>query len=218
MARYASLVGPRNAAVRQTAAQEAQESARQDLLPQGPPDHASQQDGTGSQVPDSAGGWALRSDKSPTLRLRRRWCGPSGCTGMGTRLPVWLASSTPRAVRLPGPRLANAARGGWRVRSGPSSGMRHTSGAGPGPTPDELVERAMDLETLLGGDPLRAREALRRLFAEGEILLHPQPEDHYVAEGRFLPMVALAEAQTTKPPASGRGPGRCPASGCAGRI
>lgn len=61
------------------------------------------------------------------------------------------------------------------------------------PTPDELVERALALETVLAGDPLRAREALRRLFADGRVVLHPQPEGHYVAEGRFLPLVALSD-------------------------
>jgi hypothetical protein len=61
------------------------------------------------------------------------------------------------------------------------------------PTPDELVERAFALETLLAGDPLRAREARRRLFVDGRVVLHPQPEGHYVAEGRFLPLVALSD-------------------------
>lgn len=62
------------------------------------------------------------------------------------------------------------------------------------PTPDELVERALALETLLAGDPLRAREALRRLFVDGRVVLHPQPQGHYVAEGCFLPLVALSDA------------------------
>jgi hypothetical protein len=61
------------------------------------------------------------------------------------------------------------------------------------PTPDELVERALALETVLAGDPLRAREALRRLFVDGRVVLHPQRDGHYVAEGRFLPLVALSE-------------------------
>lgn len=61
------------------------------------------------------------------------------------------------------------------------------------PTPDQLVERAFGLETLLAGDPLRAREALRRLFVDGRVVLHPQPEGHYIAEGRFLPLVVLAQ-------------------------
>jgi hypothetical protein len=62
------------------------------------------------------------------------------------------------------------------------------------PTPDELVERALALESLLAGEPLRAREALRRLFVDGRVVLHPQPEGHYIAEGRFLPLVVLTEA------------------------
>ena len=65
------------------------------------------------------------------------------------------------------------------------------------PTPGELVERALALETVLAGDPLHAREALRRLFADGHVLLHPQSEGHYVAEGRFLPLVVIAETPAT---------------------
>jgi hypothetical protein len=67
------------------------------------------------------------------------------------------------------------------------------------PTPEELIERALDLETVLSGDPLRAREALRRLFVDGRVVLHPQPEGHYVAEGRFLPLVALSDTLHAAP-------------------
>ena len=72
------------------------------------------------------------------------------------------------------------------------------------PAPDEVLARAMDLEATLAGDPVRAREALRRLFKDGRIVLRPQPEGHYVAEADFFPLVALTP-ETTDPPAGAGG-------------
>lgn len=87
------------------------------------------------------------------------------------------------------------------------------------PTPEDVLARARELERVLQGDAVRAREALRRVFDGGRILLHPGADGVYVAEGTFLPLVALAE--TTKPPArSPRAsrPGSLSGVGCAGRI
>lgn len=84
------------------------------------------------------------------------------------------------------------------------------------PTPDRILERAQDLDVVLAADPVRAREALRRMFDGGRIMLTPGEDGVYVAEATFLPLVALAE--TTKPPARSRGPGHGTAISCAGRI
>lgn len=85
------------------------------------------------------------------------------------------------------------------------------------PTADEVLVRAMDLEATLAGDPVRAREALRRLFKDGRIVLHPQPAGFYTAEASFLPLVALT-AETTNPPAGAGGSSSGTAISCAGRI
>ncbi|HHH29438.1 MAG TPA: hypothetical protein ENK57_13985 [Polyangiaceae bacterium] len=89
------------------------------------------------------------------------------------------------------------------------------------PTPDAIVERALDLDAMLAGAPLRAREALRRFFQGGNIILTPDHEKgHYVAKAEFLPLVALSELaanKITKPPAGSRGPSGT-SVGCAGRI
>ncbi len=84
------------------------------------------------------------------------------------------------------------------------------------PTPDRILERAHDLDAVLGGDPVRAREALRRMFDGQPIVLTPGEDRVYTAKGTLLPLVALSE--TTKPPAESRGPGRGTAISCAGRI
>ena len=59
--------------------------------------------------------------------------------------------------------------------------------------PDALLERAIDLERVLGADPLRAREALRGLFVDGRLTAHAQPDGSYVVEGTFLPLVAMRD-------------------------
>ncbi|HVY31269.1 MAG TPA: recombinase family protein [Polyangiaceae bacterium] len=88
------------------------------------------------------------------------------------------------------------------------------------PTPAVVAERAKNLRLLFGsGDPIQVREALRRYFADGRITLTPNPEGHYVAECRFLPLVALTDPtlETTKPPGRGLRPVEN-ISSCAGRI
>jgi hypothetical protein len=77
---------------------------------------------------------------------------------------------------------------------------------------------------MLGADPLRAREALRRFFQGGRIRLIPGADGVYYAEGTLLPLVALSEvtdlSETTRPPGdSPRGRFLRGASlSCAGRI
>lgn len=66
------------------------------------------------------------------------------------------------------------------------------------PTPATLLERAHDLDRVLSAGPLRAREALRTVFEGGRIAVHPQPDGSYVAEGTFLPLVAMASVRTTE--------------------
>ena len=85
------------------------------------------------------------------------------------------------------------------------------------PTPAEVADRALNLKRLFDGKPLEVREALRRYFVDGRIVLTPVAEGHYVAEGRFLPLVALVDPALDSAPERGRR-----ASwyfvGCAGRI
>lgn len=88
------------------------------------------------------------------------------------------------------------------------------------PTPAVVAERAKNLRLLFGsGDAIQVREALRRYFADGRITLTPNAEGHYVAECRFLPLVALTDPtlETTKPPGRGLRPVEN-FSSCAGRI
>ncbi len=56
------------------------------------------------------------------------------------------------------------------------------------PSPDEILRRSIALEELLTTDPVRGREALRRLFDAGQLLAHPQPDGTYVAESHIFPM------------------------------
>jgi DNA invertase Pin-like site-specific DNA recombinase len=61
------------------------------------------------------------------------------------------------------------------------------------PTPEALVERARDLEKVLAADPVRAREALRGVFDNGRIEMHPTEDGGYVAKATFLPLAAVGE-------------------------
>ena len=82
------------------------------------------------------------------------------------------------------------------------------------PSPEQVLARAKNLDRVYSADPMVIREKLRRVFKDGRILPHPQPDGTYVAEGTMLPMIALAEM--TKPPTEKPGVPRCPASSCAG--
>jgi DNA invertase Pin-like site-specific DNA recombinase len=66
------------------------------------------------------------------------------------------------------------------------------------PSADQILARAQNLMKVLEGEPMRAREALRRLFRDGQIRLCPQADRTYVAEGRFLPLVAIAETKKSQ--------------------
>ncbi len=59
------------------------------------------------------------------------------------------------------------------------------------PTPDALVERAHDLDTVLAADPVRAREAPRGAFENGRIEMHPGEDGTYTARATFLPLAAV---------------------------
>ncbi|HEY2404561.1 MAG TPA: hypothetical protein VGI10_01085, partial [Polyangiaceae bacterium] len=49
------------------------------------------------------------------------------------------------------------------------------------PAPNEVKTVVFDLKTLLGTDPVRAREVLRRFFKNGTIVLEPQEDATYIA-------------------------------------
>jgi hypothetical protein len=68
-----------------------------------------------------------------------------------------------------------------------------------------VAARALNLKRLFEGNPIEVREALRRYFVDGRIVVTPTAEGYYVAEGRFLPLVALTDPalETTKPPVRG---------------
>lgn len=59
------------------------------------------------------------------------------------------------------------------------------------PTADQVLDRALDLERTLAADPVRAREALRRLLVDGRITLEPGADGPYIATFTFLPMVLV---------------------------
>ncbi len=76
---------------------------------------------------------------------------------------------------------------------------------------------------MLASDPLRGREALRRFFEGEAIRLEPQPQGHYIAKSRLLPVALLAPELGAFGTATGQstsprlfGPGRAPQGGCAG--
>ncbi len=81
---------------------------------------------------------------------------------------------------------------------------------------DAIVERALDIQTIVDADPTRAREELGRWFDGGHIKVTPQPGDFYIAEAKFLPLMMLG-SRNTKAEAGGSGL-RATALGCAGAI
>ncbi len=82
------------------------------------------------------------------------------------------------------------------------------------PRPEDVIERAMDLEAMIARDPMQGRERLRQFFEDGRILLRPQPAGFYLAESKFLPLMLFAETPRAQSP-GGSGP-RAPAVSCAG--
>ena len=83
----------------------------------------------------------------------------------------------------------------------------------PLPSPDELLDIVLDLNTRLTADTTRGREELRRIFRDGRITLVPQPGGFYIARSEILPLVLL----TPTPSEDDQG-GRYTASSCAGAI
>jgi len=59
------------------------------------------------------------------------------------------------------------------------------------PSADAVIAKSFDLERIIEKDPLRGREALKRLFAGGVIAVHPQPEGHYLAESQLFPLALV---------------------------
>jgi site-specific DNA recombinase len=100
------------------------------------------------------------------------------------------------------------------------------------PSPEQTVERALLFERMLLEDPTRGREELRKMFEDGKVLLRPQPEGFYLAEGKFFPLTLFSlrlAPETPKARDSGestglpalmdREPGfSCSILSCAGRI
>jgi hypothetical protein len=88
------------------------------------------------------------------------------------------------------------------------------------PSPEEILRRGRRLHDLFYGKPLRAREALRRYFKEGRIVMKPQPDRTYVAESAYFPLLVLAEMATpdTPQPRSSTAGAAWLTSGCAGAI
>ena len=87
------------------------------------------------------------------------------------------------------------------------------------PSPEDVLSRAMAIETIFAGDPVRAREALRRCFKDGRIVLRPQPTKVYIAEADFFPLVALSPElapETENPPARAGGSSSGTTLSCAG--
>ena len=84
------------------------------------------------------------------------------------------------------------------------------------PSPEVVVGRALDIERMVAQDPTRARIELRKLFEDGRILLHPQPEGFYRAETTMLPLVLMLGPQTQT--VREGIPDRATALSCAGRI
>ncbi len=100
------------------------------------------------------------------------------------------------------------------------------------PSPEETAKKALDFEAVLLKDPARGREELRRLFEGERVLVRPQPEGFYIAEGTLYPLALFSlrmPPETPKARDSEESAGllaslerepdfTCSSSGCAGRI
>jgi len=60
------------------------------------------------------------------------------------------------------------------------------------PSPEVVLERSLSLERIAEREPLRAREALKRLFADGRLPVVPQREGYYVASSQLFPLALLS--------------------------
>jgi site-specific DNA recombinase len=102
------------------------------------------------------------------------------------------------------------------------------------PSPGETIERAHLFEKMVVENPSRGREELRRMFHDGKVMLKPQPDRVYLAEGTLYPLGIFSvrlDPETPKARDSwessglllsslpGSEPGfTCSSIGCAGRI
>jgi hypothetical protein len=98
------------------------------------------------------------------------------------------------------------------------------------PSPEDVTRCVAVLDEVMGGDPLVAREQLRRLFDGGQLLLQPQKEGSYIAEGRIDLRVLLqmrfnrtasqapGTPDTNGPPFTGEPFFTWSSGGCAGWI
>lgn len=82
------------------------------------------------------------------------------------------------------------------------------------PQLNDLVDRAAGFDRFLDDDPLRAREALRRLFPDG-VSLEPDG-DVYVAKATLFPLEVLGVRDAEKARSKRKAPLR--SDGCGGRI
>lgn len=73
----------------------------------------------------------------------------------------------------------------------------------PLPSPDELLDRARDLEAAFATDPTRAREALRGVFVDGRIAVDAKEDGSWVARASLLPLVAVGGPGAKRDPAEG---------------
>ena len=85
---------------------------------------------------------------------------------------------------------------------------------------DDVRRVVFNLKELLVSDPIRAREALRRFFKDGTIVLDPQDDGTYIARSQILPLMTIPAVQRKKPRSgSNEASGSNVYSvGCAGRI
>ena len=65
------------------------------------------------------------------------------------------------------------------------------------PSPDEIKKLVFDLEHRLQQAPLGGREQLRRMFKDERIVLYPQHDRVCLARSELLPLMLLAEKNTT---------------------
>lgn len=85
------------------------------------------------------------------------------------------------------------------------------------PTIEEFTKLALDVEARIKSDPTAAREALRRMLADGRLDMEPLPDGTYRAHGVILD-VTLPPG--SRKPRRGSGPSGASSGndGCAGRI
>ncbi len=107
--------------------------------------------------------------------------------------------------------------------------LQHGSGPVRLPTPEQTEKRALQFGAILRADPARGREELRRLFVNERVLLRPQPEGYYIAEGKLFPLALFSlrlDLETPRARDSGESSGLpalpepepCSSPRCAGRI